>query len=143
MKRTHIGAQFAVYLVVGGLSTVVDIGGFWLLQHQGLGFWLAAPTSFLAGTAFNYVLSYLLAFRRGRFDRRHEVGRLAVVVVIGLVLNALVAAGFVQLGLSALLGKTLAVPCVLAWNFLGRRWLVFHAELPDTTWRWIQGPPDE
>ena len=134
VKRTDIGVQFLAYLVVGGLSTVVDLGGFALLRWLGLAVMAAAPTSFVAGTVFNYFASYVLAFRRGLYERGEEIGRLFAVAVVGLVLNTGFVWLFVRLGIDPLLAKTIAVPCVLAWNFLGRRWLVFHRELPDLTW---------
>lgn len=135
VKRTDIGVQFLAYLVVGGSSTVVDLGGFAFLRWLGLGVMVASPTSFVAGTVFNYFASYLLAFRRGLYGRSEEIGRLFAVAIVGLVLNTAFVWVFVTwVGLDPLWSKTLAVPCVLAWNFLGRRWLVFHKELPDLTW---------
>ena len=135
VKRTDIGVQFAVYLFVGGASTLVDLGGFALLRWLGVAVLIASPTSFVAGTVFNYFASYALAFRRGLFGRAEEVSRLFAVALIALVLNSAFVWAFVSLGaLDPMWAKTLAVPCVLAWNFLGRRWLVFHKELPDLTW---------
>jgi putative flippase GtrA len=130
MERSNIGVQFGWYLVVGGLSTVVDIGGFWLLRQLGLSMLLASPTSFLSGTVCNYFLSYTLAFTRGRHERGPEVGAFAIVVLVGLILNSGFAFLFVSWGAAEVLAKTAAVPCVLAWNFLGRRWFVFHPEIP-------------
>lgn len=147
VKRTDIGVQFAVYLFVGGASTLVDLGGFALLRWLGVAVLIASPTSFVAGTVFNYFASYALAFRRGLFGRAEEVSRLFGVALVALALNSAFVWAFVALaGLDAMWAKTLAVPCVLAWNFLGRRWLVFHKELPDRTWaasnRLIGGDPD-
>jgi putative flippase GtrA len=135
MKRSDIGVQFLAYLVVGGSSTFVDLGGFALLQWLGVPLMVASASSFVAGTLFNYFASYALAFRRGLYGRTEEVSRLFVVALVGLLLNSAFVWVFVHLlGVPPMWAKTIAVPCVLAWNFLGRRWLVFHKELPDLTW---------
>jgi putative flippase GtrA len=128
-----IAVQFGWYLLVGGLCTVVDLGGFWLLTGAGVPLMLAAPASYLTGTVAHYFLSYLLVFQRGRHGRAEELGRLALVSLVGLGLNSLAVYGFVQLGASGLLAKTVAVPCVLGWNFLARRAFVFQPVMPEVT----------
>jgi putative flippase GtrA len=124
-------AQFALYLVVGGLAFCVDIGAFMGLRAIAMPLYAASVASFVLATVANYFLSYLLAFKRGRFGRGGELARLFAVAGIGLGLNT----GFVWLFLAAtplseVGAKIAAVPLVLAWNFLGRRIFVFRAELP-------------
>lgn len=154
MRRTDIHAQFAWYLMVGGLSFGVDIGAFLALQALATPVLAASALAFAAATAANYVLSYVLAFERGRFSRGGEIRRLLIVALVGLALNT----GLVWLFVTAtpmppVMAKILAVPLVLAWNFLGRRWFVFRPEMPVRTYaatehlvheieaRW-QGEPD-
>ena len=127
-------AQFGFYLVVGGLSFFVDIGDFMVLRAFGMPLYLASIASFVLATIVNYFLSYILAFKRGRFARGPEIARLFAVAGVGLALNT----GFVWLFLrsdlfSEVLAKIAAVPLVLAWNFLGRRIFVFRADLPEGT----------
>lgn len=139
MKRDNIFVQFGLYLVVGGSSTVVDLGGFALLRALSVPVIVASPTSFVSGTIFNYFASYIVAFRRGRYGRTHEIGRLFAVALVGLILNSFFVWLFIAAaGLHPMWAKTLAVPCVLMWNFLARRWLVFHPELPSGTWQMSQ-----
>jgi putative flippase GtrA len=130
--------QFLLYLVVGGLSFCVDIGTFVLLQSAGVPVIPASITSFIAATGANYVLSIRLAFQAGRFRRSVEVARFLGVVLVGLALNT----GFVWLfvypfGLHPTVAKIAAVPIVLVWNYLGRRLLVFHAQLPTPLLQWL------
>lgn len=129
-----IFAQFGFYLVAGGLAFFVDIGAFMAMRAIELPLYLASIASFVLATIANYFLSYLLAFKRGRFARGAEIARLFAVAGVGLALNT----GFVWLFLrSELFGevvaKIAAVPLVLAWNFLGRRIFVFRPDLPDGT----------
>lgn len=135
MRRTDIRAQFAWYLVVGGLSFGVDIGAFVALQALATPVLAASALSFTAATGANYVLSYLLAFERGRFSRSTEIRRLLVVALVGLALNTGLVWLFVSMTpMTPVAAKVLAVPLVLAWNFLGRRWFVFRPQMPVRTY---------
>jgi putative flippase GtrA len=123
--------QFLLYLIVGGLSFCVDVGVFVLLHAGAVPVIPASIASFIAATAANYVLSTRLAFQAGRFRRAVEVTRFVGVVLVGLALNT----GFVwlfvyALGVQPTVAKIAAVPMVLAWNYLGRRILVFHRKVP-------------
>lgn len=133
IERSNIGFQFGWYLIVGGTCTVVDVGGFVVLTALAVPIVIASPTSFLLGTVVNYFLSYWLAFTRGRYGRAGEIGRLLFVAAIGLGLNSLFVWAFIKLGIAPSLAKTIAIPPVLIWNFLARRWIVFHKQMPDTT----------
>jgi dolichol-phosphate mannosyltransferase len=123
--------QFALYLVVGGLSFFVDIGAFVGLRGLGAGVIPASVTSFILATVANYMLSVLLAFERGRFRRHVEIMRFLTVVLVGLALNTLLVWCFVYpLSIHPTAAKILAVPIVLVWNYLGRRLLVFSDRIP-------------
>jgi putative flippase GtrA len=130
--------QFLLYLVVGGLSFCVDIGVFVLLQAGAVPVIPASITGFVAATGANYVLSTWLAFQAGRFRRSVEVARFLGVVLVGLALNT----GFVwlfvyPLGVHPTVAKIVAVPLVLVWNYLGRRILVFHHNVPLPVRAWL------
>ena len=130
--------QFFLYLIVGGLSFIVDIGAFVLLRMVDTPVIPAAIVSFIAATGANYVLSTALAFQGGRFRRRTELARFLGVVLVGLALNTGLVWCFVyQLGLNPTLAKIIAVPIVLVWNYLGRRLLVFHDRLPTPMLHWL------
>ncbi|HEY7900509.1 MAG TPA: GtrA family protein, partial [Caulobacteraceae bacterium] len=66
----------------------------------------------------------------GRFSRRSEVARIAVVSLIGLGINTLAMWVGISLGLRPMVAKMIAVPVVLIWNFMGRRLFVFEREKP-------------
>jgi putative flippase GtrA len=123
--------QFFLYLIVGGLSFLVEIGVFIALRRAAMPVIAASVTSFLVATAANYLLSILLAFERGRFRRHIELIRFLVVVLVGLALNTGLVWCFVYpLAIHPTVAKIAAVPFVLAWNYLGRRALVFSNRIP-------------
>ncbi|BBK43845.1 hypothetical protein STVA_38650 [Allostella vacuolata] len=134
-SRTDIRLQFACYLLVGGSAFVVELASFLLLLNTGVTTIAASVASFVAASAVNYVLSNVIAFQSGAISRRQEALRFAFVALVGLGLNT----GFVwlllALGAPPVLAKVSAVAPVLAWNFLGRRMLVFSATIPEAGWR--------
>ena len=123
--------QLLLYLIVGGLSSVLDVGGFWVLLRMGMAVMAATVLSFVAATLLNYVLSYTLAFTRGRYSRGSEIVRFWLVSMAGLTINTLAVWLLTQFfHVHPLLAKVAAVMLVLIWNFLGRRLFVFHKEVP-------------
>jgi putative flippase GtrA len=131
--------QFFLYLIVGGLSFIVDIGTFVGLRAIEVPVMPASVTSFILATVANYFLSVVLAFERGRFGRQIELLRFLAVVIIGLSLNTLLVWCFVYpLSIHPTAAKIIAVPIVLIWNYLGRRLLVFGDEIPIAVRTWLK-----
>jgi putative flippase GtrA len=123
--------QFLLYLIVGGLSFLVEISTFIALRRTMMPVIPASVASFIVATIANYLLSLLLAFQRGRFSRQVELARFLGVVLVGLGLNtALVWIFIYPFAIPATLAKISVVPIVLIWNYLGRRMLVFDARVP-------------
>lgn len=135
IARTDIRLQFACYLVVGGSAFLVELVSFVLMLQAGLATIPASVASFVVATLANYLLSNAIAFQSGGIGRGQEALRFAFVALVGLGLNT----GFVwlllALGEPPLVAKIAAVAPVLAWNFLGRRLLVFSAHIPEASWR--------
>jgi putative flippase GtrA len=126
LRRQMTILQVALYLVVGGICFCVDVGGFVALRYWQLPVLPASAASFVTATLVNYLLCCAFVFRSGRFSRREEVSRLFVIAVVGLGLNSAAVwllAGV--LGVDPTLAKILAVFPVFAWNYLGRRSIVF------------------
>jgi putative flippase GtrA len=118
--------QFILYSVVGGICFTIDIAGFVLLRYLGMAILAASAVSFVTATIANYLLCCALVFRSGRFSRGEELLRLSTIAIIGLSLNSAVVWTLAELlRLDPTLAKVLAVFPVLAWNYLGRRSMVF------------------
>ena len=93
--------QFFLYLIVGGLSFVVDIGVFVLLRMADIAVIPASVISFIAATSVNYLLSIALAFQSRRFRRHIELVRFLAVVFVGLALNTMLVCLFVAPAVAA------------------------------------------
>jgi putative flippase GtrA len=130
--------QFFLYLIVGGLSFLVEIATFIALRQAAMPVIPASVTSYVVATIANYVLSVLLAFQRGRFRRSVELLRFLTVVLVGLALNTAVVWGLAYpLAIHPTIAKIAAVPIVLIWNYLGRRILVFGDRVPPPVQSWL------
>lgn len=118
--------QFALYVVVGGICFCIDIAGFVFLRWFELPILTASAISFVTATVVNYLLCCALVFRSGRFSRGEELLRLFAIAVVGLSLNSAAVWFLAQiLAVDPTLAKIVAVLPVLAWNYLGRRSIVF------------------
>jgi len=136
LGRSNIVAQFAWYLIVGGLAFAVDLLVFVALLRGGVPVLAASSLSFIAGALANYLLSRLLAFAGGRHSPLGEIARLFVVALIGLGLTTVLVWVIVALlFLPPVMAKVITVPIVLIWNYLARRYFVFGLEMPEVTYR--------
>jgi putative flippase GtrA len=120
--------QFTVYVFVGVLTTIIDIGSMQLLLGLGYSTTLAVSTGFLLALAFNYVTHQRVTFRAV-----HSAGtlmRFGVLVVVNYGLTLLcVHAGEHWLD-SALAGKLASLPLVTLNGFLAGRYWVFQQKDP-------------
>jgi putative flippase GtrA len=120
--------QFGFYLVVGGICFSIDIAGFVVLRSFKLPILTASAISFVTATIANYLLCCAFVFRRGRFSRREELLRLFAIAIVGLGLNSAVVWLLTEILVwNPTLAKVLAVLPILAWNYLGRRAMVFDS----------------
>jgi len=122
-----IARQFLVYVIVGVLSAVLDIGTMQLLLAAGFGYPLAVSAGFVVGLLFNYVTHQRVTFKAKHSFR--SVWRFAVL----LLLNYALTLGCVEVGVqvldSVLAGKLLSLPLVALNGFvLGRYWVFARME---------------
>src|SRR5262249_52962428 len=86
----------------------------------------AAPTAFIVAAVANYLLSVVFVFRhKARWGTTGEIIVYCVVVLIGALLDLVITKWSVNLGNPPALAKIIATALVLAFNFLGRRYVVF------------------
>src|SRR3974390_3382212 len=108
--------QFFLYLIVGGLSFLVELTTFIALRAAAIAVIPASVASFVVATVANYLLSIKLAFIPGRFRRHAELARFLAVVLVGLGLNTAAVWLFAYpLAMPPVAAKIGAVPIVLIW----------------------------
>ena len=132
--RTHNSyIQFFRYFFVGGTAFVVDTGIFkYLTDYKDIYYVISATIGFIAGIIVNYILSTIWVFHRknGELSKKQHLIDISIFSIIGimgyLLTLAILWLFLEQLGFSTLSSKIVAGVIVLFWNFLGRKYLVFH-----------------
>jgi len=123
--------QLGLYCIVGGICFCIDVGGFVALRLCKFPLLTASILSFVTATFCNYLLCCGFVFRSGRFPRPEEIVRLFIIALVGLGLNTAAVLLLAKiLRLDPTLAKIFAVFPVFAWNYLGRRAMVFDGSLP-------------
>lgn len=117
MKR-----QLLVYIIVGGLSALLDIAVMQVLILSKTDFRLATTAGFVIGLIFNYLCHQNITFR-SRLSLRSTL-RYATIVGFNYLLTLGLVMVTVSLWQTALPGKLLALPIVaLIGFFVGKMWI--------------------
>ena len=116
------GAASALALVVD-YSTLVILNSVFHVSYL-----TAAFTAFMLGLVVAYLLNTRFVFKgRSRYSARGELVGFVVTGLIGLALNQALMFGFVSgLGMPVAAAKAPTVGFVFTFNFLSRRFILFH-----------------
>jgi putative flippase GtrA len=123
----HIVSAFIVYVVGGGIATLIHLGVLYVLvEHARTPPTLATSAGFCIGTAFNYTFQYYLTFASTAPHGRTLVRYLAVSLLM-LGVNALLFKALTgQLGLPYLFAQIAATGIVMLCNFTINRAYTFR-----------------
>lgn len=124
--QAPLPVQFLIYLLIGGLSAVLNLGLFMGLISTGLIVSVSAPAAFILAALANYFLCILFLFRhRAKWNTAGEL--LSYWLIVGLIclLDLGLTRSLIGSGLGPLLSKSIASLADLIFNFLGRRFFVF------------------
>jgi putative flippase GtrA len=130
--RTGLVSQLWRFVVVGGLSALLDFGVYHLLLHVlGAPSWLARAISFICGTTMAYLLNKRFTFGGAAGGR----GRLAGFVLlygttfaIAVGVNALSLAVLPEIAFKATIAWVISQGTATVINFVMLRWVVFRAD---------------
>ena len=112
------------FLIVGGLSVVVDAGLLYIL-HGRLGMWLPPATaiSFLAGFVVNFGLNRQWSFS-GAGSLRHQLVRYLALVAVNLLCTVAMVQLLTWAGVPYLVAKVFTTACLSTINyFISRKWI--------------------
>jgi putative flippase GtrA len=141
--KAPVPVQFLIYILIGGLAALVNIGLFWTLGRMGAAQNLAIPAAFVLAAVINYLLCIAFLFRhKAKWKTLGEV--LIYFFVVGLVgaIDFAATTILIEMQLVPLLAKAAACFVGLAFNFLGRRYFVFP-EPPPAIPELLTGQTDE
>lgn len=115
-------SQFLLFVLVGLVCALLDVGLMQLLTFLDFNYILAASVGFMAGLAANFLLHTRLTFR-ARYSHVILV-RFMCVVLVNYLLTILFVSIFHKWIDMAVLGKILSLPLVaINGFFLSRRWV--------------------
>lgn len=123
--------EFAKFVIVGTLTTLLDWSIYFLLTRVfGLFYLLAKATAFIAAALNSYYLNRLWTFESRQKKIALELGKFFLVSGFGLLLNTAILHWVVEnLHLGDLIGLLIATIVVLSWNFLANKLWVFRREI--------------
>jgi len=130
MPHAPLPVQFGGYLLVGGVAAMANVALFASLSRV-MSAWLAAPAAFVLAAALNYALCVSLLFRRrAQWSTAGEVGTYAALVIGVGAIDLLSTVGLIDAGWPPALAKITASLLAFAFNFIGRRYIVFAQPSP-------------
>jgi len=127
----HLSAQFVSYAFVGGLATIVDWGGFWLVQYKlNWHYQLAVIIGFLLGAITNYLLNKFITFRDHSRYLVQQIGVYCVVSALSWLFSAALMYVWIEkLRLAPMLSRVLTSGVLLLVNFVMHKMLTFNRRL--------------
>ena len=144
VPRLRLRRQLFYYLVVGGLTAVVDIGLLALL-HESYGVPLGAATTvaFCTAVVVNFLLNRTAMSSRGSRGLTQHALRYGSLVVANYVITLAVVTTAGHVGDKYLVAKVAIVAVSTSWNFLLYRHWVFNPPRPTSSNRvpWIGRNP--
>lgn len=119
--------QMVIFILVGALTTVLDIGLLKALMCLGVNYAIATSLAFCAALVFNYVAHARVTFQSMR-TKANLMRFLATVLFNYLLTLTFVVAGHNWFD-SVLAGKFASIPVVAATGFLLNRYWVFRKKI--------------
>jgi dolichol-phosphate mannosyltransferase len=137
--KAPVPIQFLIYLVIGGLSGLLNLGIFLGMYPDHADLTTSALTAYFIAGAVNYILCIFLLFRhKAKWNFITELLVYGVIVGLASLLDLWSTQWLLSSGMSAGWSKALAALAVLIFNFVGRRFLVFP-EKPSGPWKPMKG----
>jgi len=125
--------QFIKFCIVGGISTIVDVGTYTALTRT-MDFFmqyylLANAISFIIALANSYILNRRFTFKSNHKKVGMQFAKYASVYTIGLGLSEAILYTLVdRFGMHDLIAKACAIGVVLFWNFIGSKFFIFDRD---------------
>ena len=117
------------YTLAGGLASLVDVGLLvGLIRWGGMYYLHAATLAFGCGLITSYILSIAWVFHERRLQSPlGELGIFTLIGGIGLIGNSVCMWFLTEYAhLHYLYSKMVAALCVFLWNFLAKKYVLFH-----------------
>lgn len=120
--------DFFLYLIVGGLATIVEWAAFWVLANPlHIQYLLSTALAFFFSTFANWAFGRLLVFKSGTGSLWREIASVYLASIVGLLLNLLIMFVLVEtFTMGKMLSKVAATAIVFAYNYLVRKLIIYR-----------------
>lgn len=122
--------QFLNFFLLGGLSTLIDISTYFLLIKLETHYTFAIIIGYTLGFVSNFILGRRYIFTAGKKISKVCVELVFVfsIALVGLLLNMAIVylLSFSIAKIDPLFSRVVAIGVVFFWNFLARKYLVYH-----------------
>ena len=117
--------QLFLYLIVGGIATIVEWVFFWLFDH-----WMhyipAAALAFILSTFANWLAGRLIMFKNPEKKLAKELIQIYAASIFGLLFNFIIMWIAIDIfGIVDMISKIIATGIVFFWNFFVRKFLIY------------------
>ena len=134
-RKAPVPVQFLIYILIGGLSALVNINLFLILGKMGVANTISIPAAFVLAAVMNYLLCINFLFRhKAKWKTAGEVLVYLLVVCLVGAIDFGATTILLKMGTAPLPAKSSACVVGLLFNFLGRRYFVFPEPSPGP-WR--------
>lgn len=124
-NRTALLKQGAKYLTVGVASAAVELLFFSLFYYVlGLSVGFASPASLVLSTVLNFLLSSSWSFK-GSTNMKRSALLYTILFVFNTCFSSMASTWIVGMGAPALLAKLITMACIVLWNFVLYRKVIF------------------
>lgn len=133
MKNEKI-RELILYLIVGGLATLVEWAAFWLFDELcGIQYLAATALAFALSTFANWAFGRLLVFKKKEgMSLWKELAAIYAASIVGLLFNLAIMFVLVQfLSVPEMISKMTATIIVFIYNFLIRKLVIYKTKKTD------------
>ncbi len=118
--------QFILYLIVGGLATIVEWAVFYLLDNiMAINYMIATAIAFIISTFANWLFGRIILFQKTQ-NTAKEIIKIYLTSIAGLIMNLLIMWIAIEtFHMNEMLSKIIATCIVFFWNFLIRKLFIY------------------
>lgn len=122
--------QFLLYLILGGILTLFEWGGFYALAFIcGIHYLISSVVMFVAISALGLIVYKRAIFGSSHLSAGREIIAIYAINIFGILLNSLILWLCVEfVGLNAMLGKIVASFLTAFYSFFARKKFVYKAK---------------
>lgn len=117
--------QLCLYLIVGGIATIVEWICFWIFK-QWMHYLVATAIAFVVSTFSNWAVGRWIMFKGDNKQLLKELLQIYVTSVVGLIFNlAIMWVAVEHFSCPDMVSKIIATGIVFFWNFFVRKLLIY------------------